>query len=248
MRDRSTLCVAGPLAALLLLGGPDAASPQTAVPGAPLGAAMPAIEERAAVDSFLALVPLRARGEIDLELERSAASERSAANRRRLGDRDRRRAREAREEQDLAIDRAVQAIRIAEDLGQDDRKDQLKAELELRRRYREVIDLRIEVLEQGVISAEQEERLARAVRGRLLAERDLSEGRAEWRARTAATGEAASGDDRRAREARLLSGLAGYLEARVEEEREIEKLARTRQALIGKRIELVERRRKLFDD
>ena len=127
MRHRSRVRAAVPLALLLLLGGPASARSQSAVPGAPLGTVVPAIEERAAVDSFLALVPLRATGEIDAEIERAAARERNAMNRRRLGDRDRRRSREAHEAQLLEIDRTVQAIRIADELDQDDRKAGLEA-------------------------------------------------------------------------------------------------------------------------
>lgn len=247
MRHRSRVRAAAPLALLLLLGGSASARSQSAVPGAPLGTVVPAIEERAAVDSFLALVPLRATGEIDAAIEQASGSERSAMNRRRLGDRNRRRAREAQEEQLIEIDRTVQAIRIADDLGQKDRKAGLQAELELRRRYRDVIAVHVEVLEQEVMTAEQEERLAVALRARLVAERELAARRAEWRALQAAA-DGASHEDRRKLEERLLQQLRDYLEAQRDEEREIEKLARVRQGLAGKRIELVESRRRLFDD
>lgn len=235
--------------AVVLLGLPSPALGQGAAPGAPLGTVRTAIEDRMAVDSFLALVPGLDTARIDGKIGRIRAAERDAGERRARDDRDRRRTREVHDQQVMEIDRAARAIRIADDLDQASRKRALEDERRLRQRYRDLLAVRVEALERSVLAAEAAQRHARAVRERLVTARELAEHGNEWRAlpEAAVPGEGA-GNERAALAEEIQDRLADYFRALRDEEEAAERLAASRRAAAEKRVELVERRAKLFDD
>lgn len=224
--------------AVLLIAGPSQARAQSAVPGAPVGATRPAIEERVAVDSFLALVPNRREARIDSLIDLAGKRERAAARRRFDTDLARRRAREAGETQQLEIDRATRLIRVAEDMDRDDRKAGLEHERRLRERYRDLIGIRIEALEHEMAVADAEERYAVATGSRLAVERELAADRLRWRS------EGPAAELERA----IQDALERYFEAVREEERERESVARARQALADAQLRVLQGRRDLVEN
>lgn len=240
--------LAGALTALLA-AIPATGFAQDSAPGAPLGTASATIAERAAVDSFLALVPRRATGLIEADVEAARAAEREAAGRRSAADEARRRTRDSLDAQGRELDRARDAIRIAEELEQSGRKQILEREARLRERYRDLLSARVDALGQEVVTAEREITHARATADRFAAELHLDGDRREWVRLHGEAAVVAEADDRRAEQAeRLQEGLRRYFEARRDEEREAEKLGAERRELAVQQLHVLELRRRLFDD
>jgi hypothetical protein len=240
--------LAGAVSALLV-GTPATGHAQDAAPGAPLGTAEAAIADRAAVDSFVALVPARSPELIDADFEAAAVAERQAAKRRSLADEARRRTRDSLDAQARELDRARDGIRIAGEMDQENRKRALEREARLRERYRDLLSTRIDVLGQEVVTAEQEARHARALADRYRAERGLAEDRLEWQRLHGEAAVTADAEKRRAdQEERLQERLKRYFEALRDEKREREKLAAERRELAAQQLRVLERRRHLFDD
>ncbi|MGD8494928.1 MAG: hypothetical protein PVF05_01970 [Gemmatimonadales bacterium] len=240
--------LAGALTALLAIP-PATGVAQDSAPGAPLGTASATIAQRAAVDSFLALVPRRASALIEADAAAARAAEREAMRRRTVADEARRRTRDSLDVQIRELDRARDAIRIANELEQDGRKQILEREARLRERYRDLLSARVEALGQELVAAEQKSRHARAMRERFAAEQQLDADRREWERLHGEAAVVAEADERRADQAeRLQQGLRRYFEARRDEEREAEKVAAAHQELAVRRLRVLELRRRLFDD
>lgn len=240
--------LAGALTALLAVA-PGTGLAQDSAPGAPLGTASATIAERAAVDSFLSLVPGRASALIEADVEAARAAEREAMRRRTLTDEVRRRTRDSLDAQVRELDRARDAIRIAEELEQNGRKRLLEREARLRERYRDLLSARVDALGQEVVTAEREIQHARATADRFAAELRLDGDRREWERLHAEAAGVAEADVRRAaHEKRLQEGLRSYFEAWRDEEREAEKLAAERRELATRRLRVLQLRRQLFDD
>lgn len=240
--------LAGALTALLA-GTPVMGFAQDSAPGAPLGTASATIAERAAVDSFLTLVPRRATGLIEADVEAARAAEREAARRRSVADEARRRTRDSLDAQVRELDRSRDAIRIAKELEQGGRKQLLEREARLRERYRDLLSARVDALGQEIVTAEREIAHARATADRFAAELRLDGDRREWKRLHGEAAVVAEADDRRAEQAkRLQEGLRRYFEARRDEEREAEKLGAERRELATQRLRVLQLRRQLFDD
>jgi len=247
MRPTHSLLAGALMAALA--AAPATVRAQSSAPGAPLGSARAAIVERAAVDSFLALVPRRAHELIDTDIEAARTAERVAVNHRSRTDETRRRTRDSLDAQVRELDRSRDAIRIAREMEQSSREDALQREARLRERYRDLLAVRVEALGQEIVTAEQEVRHARAVTKRYEAERQLADERLEWRRLHAEAAVVAEAEERRIDQVkRLQESLKEYFAARRDEEREMEKLAAARGDLIERQLTVLERRRHLFDD
>lgn len=238
--------------ALALFVGLIAVTPavgQTAGQGAPLGSTRQAIAVRVSVDSLVTLAAPRTAAALEDAREATERAERRARSRRSLAERARDDARAAREVESKEIERLERAMEIADELDQAARKSHLDRDRKLRERYRDLLDSRIEVYELEMELAEREERHAAALLDRLDVERGLTDDLREWRLLHGEGAVWANAAERREEtEKTIVERLRRYFEAEREEARRQERVAESRRALSEKHLELIERRRDLFED
>lgn len=222
---------------------------QTAGQGAPLGSARQAIAARVSVDSLVTLAAPRTPAALEDAHEAAARLERRARSRHSRAKRARDRARAAHEGESKEIERLERAMEIADELGQAARKSRLERDHELRERYRDLIQKRVEAYEHEMELAEREERHAAALLDRLDVERRLADDFRQWRllhGEGAAWADAADRLDETERT--IIERLRNYFEAEREEGRRHERVEESRRKLAEKYLEFIELRRDLFED
>lgn len=246
MRRVSTLFA---VSSALLLLGPASAEAQSLAPGAPLGASRGVIAEHATIDTFLALVPPRAWGELDAEIANWTEAERSAEGQGEAATSDRDQVLAAQAAQAAEVRRLDQEIQIARDMEQGARREALEDERRLWAKYGVVLDARVEAFAAEMAVADRRVRHARAVRKQLVVEKELEGDRAEWRALHNEAAVVANADERRSDVARAMEQrLKKYFEATREAERERERLALAERELAELRLQVLELRRDLLSD
>lgn len=213
------------------------------------GSAYARISGSVAIDSMLAMVPVRSDEAYEAELARAFRAESEGADQKSRAERARSVVRAQREVQEAEIDRIKKEMDIAKDLDQPEQRSVLEAEKKLRERYRDYLGDRAEALKREADLGDQRVRYSRSLRNRIDAERKVAADFSARRARLVAAAEdaAAPAANRVTDEESVLKNLKKYFEAVRDEARQGERLSQREREHAEKLIDVVNKRMKLLD-